>query len=370
MTRGIRVVFRADASLDIGTGHVMRCLTLAQALQAQDAECLFLCREHPGHLLDVVRNRGFEARSLPLHDPTAAISYEDEPSHASWLGTDWRTDADDVIAALEDATIDWLVVDHYALDRRWDSALRPFCKQLLVIDDLADREHDCDVLLDQNLGRLISDYSGLVPPHARVLAGPMHALLRQDFLVSRDISLTRRHTSSAIRHILISMGGVDQPNATARTLTALQQTDLPADCRITVVLGPHAPWRTDILARAASMKWPTEVLINVADMGSLMAASDLAVGAAGTTSWERCCLGLPALIVVLADNQKDAARALEREGAAIALKRFPDTAFDIELEAAMHELISAPEKLMAMSKAASSVTDGQGADRLASSMVV
>ncbi|MGQ3210413.1 MAG: UDP-2,4-diacetamido-2,4,6-trideoxy-beta-L-altropyranose hydrolase [Shinella sp.] len=369
MTRRIRVAFRADASLDIGTGHVMRCLTLAQALQAHGAECLFLCREHAGHLLDVIRNRGFEARSLPLHDPAVSTSTEGEPSHAAWLGTDWRTDADDVIAALDGEVLDWLAVDHYALDRRWDSALRPFCKQLLAIDDLADRKHDCDVLLDQNLGRAVSDYSGLVPPHARVLAGPMHALLRQDFSVLRDASLARRHTSSTIRHVLISMGGVDQPNATARMLEALQHTDLHATCRVTVVLGPHAPWRADILARATGMKWPTEVLINVADMGSLMAASDLAIGAAGTTSWERCCLGLPALIVVLADNQKDAARALEREGAAVALKQFPDTAFDIELEAAVHELISAPEKLMAMSKAASAVTDGQGADRLALSMV-
>lgn len=369
MTRRIRIAFRADASLDIGTGHVMRCLTLAQALQAQGAECLFLCREHAGHLLDVIRNRGFEARSLPPRDPTVSTSTEGEPSHAAWLGTDWLSDAADVTRVLDGEVVDWLVVDHYALDRRWDSALRPFCKQLLVIDDLADREHDCDLLLDQNLGRAVSDYSGLVPLHARVLAGPMHALLRQDFSVLRDASLARRETSSSIHRILISMGGVDQPNATARTLAALQQTDLPADCRVTVVLGPHAPWRADILSRAADMKWPTEVLINVTDMGSLMAASDLAVGAAGTTSWERCCLGLPALIVVLADNQRDAARALEREGAAVALKRFPAAAFDIELEAAMHELISAPEKLMAMSKAASSVTDGQGADRLASSMV-
>lgn len=370
MTQSLRIAFRADASLAIGTGHVMRCLTLAQALADQGAECVFLCREHAGHLLDVIRQRGFDVRPLPLHDPAVTMSGAGEPSHASWLGTDWRTDAADVVAALDGDTVDWLVVDHYALDRRWESALRPFCKHLLAIDDLADREHDCDVLLDQNLGRATSDYCGLVPKHARILAGPMHALLRQDFSVLRAGSLARRHTSPAIRHILISMGGVDQPNATGRTLAALQQTDLPDDCRVTVVLGPHAPWRADILMRAAEMKWPTEVLINVADMGSLMAASDLAIGAAGTTSWERCCLGLPALIVVLAENQKDAARALEREGAAIALKEFPDAAFDIELEAAVHELISTPEKLMAMSTAASSMTNGQGAERLASSMVM
>lgn len=348
----------------------MRCLTLAQALANQGAECVFLCREHAGHLLDVIRKRGFEVRPLPPHDPAAPISIEGEPLHASWLGTDWRTDAADVVAALDGGTVDWLVVDHYALDRRWESALRPFCKHLLAIDDLADREHDCDVLLDQNLGRAASDYCGLVPKHARILAGPMHALLRQDFSVLRAGSLARRHTSPEMRNILISMGGVDQPNATGRTLAALQKTDLPDDSRVTVVLGPHAPWRADILTRAAEMKWPTEVLINVADMGSLMAASDLAIGAAGTTSWERCCLGLPALIVVLAENQKDAARALEREGAAIALKQFPDAAFDIELEAAVHELINAPEKLMAMSTAASSMTNGRGAERLASSMVM
>lgn len=261
------------------------------------------------------------------------------------------------------------MVDHYALDRQWERTLRPHCERLMVIDDLADRSHECDVLLDQNLGRAASDYAGLVPTEARVLAGPMHALLRREFSALRDGSLARRQASTGARHILISMGGVDQPNATARALVALRAAGLPEDSRMTVVMGPHAPWLADVLAVAGIMQWPTEVLTNVTDMASLMAASDLAIGAAGTTSWERCCLGLPALIVVLADNQRDAARALEHEGAAVALRGFPNASFDAELQAMVRELIRKPDKLIALGAAAGAVTNGRGADHLASYMV-
>lgn len=148
----MRVAFRVDFSLDIGTGHVMRCLTLAEALRNDGMGSRFLSRRHPGHLIETIRGRGFPVEVLL--DLTAAqeatFPVELRPVHAAWLGTDWASDARQSRAVLAGSAVDWLIVDHYALDARWERGLRGCCRRLMIIDDLADREHDCDLLLDQN----------------------------------------------------------------------------------------------------------------------------------------------------------------------------------------------------------------------------
>ena len=146
----MKVAFRTDASLQIGTGHVIRCLTLADALSEQAAKCVFVCRELEGHLMDHIRFRGYELHALPKISSDA--SFEADLAHASWLGIDWQTDADQTRQALGCEVLDWLIVDHYALDHRWELPLRLSSKRIMVIDDLADRRHDCDLLLDQNYG--------------------------------------------------------------------------------------------------------------------------------------------------------------------------------------------------------------------------
>lgn len=156
----MRMAFRTDASSRIGTGHVMRCLTLADALREQGSECQFVCREHEGHLIGHIRSRGYKAHALPRS--SANTSFESDLAHASWLDVDWQTDADQTQEALGSEAVDWLIVDHYALDQRWESALRSSCKRIMVIDDLADRQHDCDLLLDQNYGSSAERYHGLV----------------------------------------------------------------------------------------------------------------------------------------------------------------------------------------------------------------
>lgn len=287
----METVFRTDASHEIGTGHVMRCLTLADALRELGTHCRFICRDHPGNLLDLIGKRGYLVHVL--QDTTAQIiESEPAPGYRGWLGVDWYVDAKQTVAALNDTPVDWLIVDHYALDARWEQMLRVHCKKLLVIDDLADRPHVCDVLLDQNLGRDAEDYDALVPGHCMRLLGPQNALLRPDFAALREYSLQRRQ-NLMLKHILIAMGGVDQPNATGQVLEALKACPLPADCKITVVMGGKAPWIERVRAIAVTMPWPTEVCIDITDMARVMAESDLAIGAAGSTSWERCCLGLP-----------------------------------------------------------------------------
>lgn len=308
----MNIAFRTDASLAIGTGHAMRCLTLADALASRGAECHFICREHPGNLTEHIRRKGHTVHALPQAESGFSADMQaPTPIHAHWLGCDWQTDAAQTRAILAEKTTDWLIVDHYALDARWEKALRGNCGKIMVIDDLADRPHDCDLLLDQNLGRKATDYDALVPAHCQRLIGPRYALLRPEFAALRAYSLQRRRRQQPrLGRILVAMGGVDQPNATGQVLEALKTCPLPPDCRITVVMGESAPWLDQVRALAIQMPWPTEVLVNIDNMAQIMADSDLTIGAAGSSSWERCCLGLPTLLVVLAKNQENGAQVL------------------------------------------------------------
>lgn len=314
----LQIVFRVDASLDIGTGHVMRCLTVANMLRDKGVSCHFICRALSGNLIDFIRSQGYRAHALDPPIPGQAIT--DAVPHAAWLGVDWVTDArqsgDGVAALLSGAQADWLVVDHYALDLRWENTLRASCRRLLVIDDLADRMHCCDALIDQNIGRQPGDYKELVNPGCHLMTGTMHALLRPEFAALREASLARR-AGSPLREMLVSLGGVDKDNATGVVLEGLTYCDLPSDLAITVVMGQQAPWIEQVKAQAARLPWKARTVMNVADMASLMASADIAIGAAGTTTWERCCLGLPSLILGTAENQRYVLSQLEERNVAV-----------------------------------------------------
>lgn len=360
---GASVVFRVDASLQIGTGHVMRCLTLAAALKARGAQCQFICRAHPGNLIGHIGRQGHPVSQLPA----GVCDFQPAPgaaAHAAWLGCDGSSDAAQTVAALDGHRPDWLVVDHYALDAAWEAVLREHAARLFVIDDLADRDHRCDLLLDQNLGRQAADYAGRVPTGCRVLAGPHFALLRPEFAELREYSLGRR-AAPTLGHIMVTMGGIDRDNATAAVLKALHHCDLPPTCRISVVMGAAAPWLADVRELAAQMPWPTELRVDVDDMARLMADSNLAIGAAGATSWERCCLGLPSLLLVLADNQRLSASALAASGAAVLLGGA--SAAEQALPDALRRLLQG-QALTQAAVAAGRVTDGQGVGRVVAEM--
>lgn len=341
----------------------MRCLTLADALRERGASCNFVCRQHPGHLLSLIEQRGHHALALPGLQEGAEPNRNDT-EHAHWLGTDWATDVQDTQQALSDHTcgqpVDWLVVDHYALDARWEEALRPKAKRIMVIDDLADRPHNCDLLLDQNLGRKEAAYGGLLKGKTTILVGPHYALLRPEFVALRAQSLARRQSNPQLRRLLITMGGVDKDNATGQVLGALQSCRLPVDLRVTVVMGPHAPWLAQVQAQAAQMSRPTEVLVGVDNMAQLMAESDLAIGAAGGTAWERCSLGLPSLVLVLAQNQLSGAKALQKVGAAVLIQTYQEITEFAEL---LQTAGKAKEMLEKLSMSAAEVTNGGGCHR-------
>lgn len=359
----MNIVFRTDASLQIGTGHVMRSLTLADSLRAAGAKCHFICRKQQGNLIAQIHQHGFTVSILPPATEaliTSELAVEAQSNYAAWLGVDWSTDAAQTKASIGTTAVDWLIVDHYSIDARWEKTLRPLCRKLMVIDDLADRPHDCDLLLDQNLGRDVAHYSPLVPEGCTILAGTKYALLRPEFAALRDDSLRRRKTPR-LKHLLITMGGVDQADATGKVLEALKDCPLPDYMHITVVMGPHAPWLDRVQTLAKQMPQPTTVKINVNNMAQLMADSDLAIGAAGGSSWERCCLGLPTLIVVLAENQRSGAMALEQSGSVMLFDSVDAIPRNLR---SMLSLLITTDSLNQLSKKSCLVTDGQGVSRL------
>jgi UDP-2,4-diacetamido-2,4,6-trideoxy-beta-L-altropyranose hydrolase len=356
----MNIAFRVDASLQIGTGHVMRCLTLADALLQRGAKCCFICRPHHGHLLELITQRGHHAIALPQLESCSELSFTDT-AHAYWLGVNWATDAQDTLNVLSEQIgnqiIDWLVVDHYSLDSRWEQALRLKSQRIMVIDDLADRAHDCDLLLDQNLGRKEQDYYDLLKGEPVILLGPKYALLRPEFAALRQQSLARRSSCSKLRHLLITMGGVDKDNFTGMVLNALQACLLPSDLHISVVMGSHAPWLAQVQAQAGKIPWRTEVFVDINNMACLMADCDLAIGAAGSTSWERCCLGLPTLQIVLAQNQEFIAQALNNAGAALTLDG-QDISKSLTKKIST---ITTQDHLKKISSVCSSIANGHGA---------
>ncbi len=346
MAESISVFFRADAGLTIGSGHVMRCLTLADELNSRQARCTFVMRDRKGHLASLVEARGHAVRMLPKQE------------------TGWEGDADDTHAVIASDRPDWLVVDHYDLDCRWEQAMASRTQALMVIDDLANRPHQCDLLLDQNLGREPSDYDRLLSGPAIKLIGPKYALLRPEFGKKRPMSLARRE-NGAIETVLVSLGGTDADNLTTKVVLTLDQIEELATCRLIVVMGSASPHIDEVSRRLQRMHMSTELLVNVNDMASLMAEADLAIGAAGGTAWERCCLGLPSLLILMAENQRSGTAALDGAGAAVAIgggNDIPKT-----LPPAIRSLL-APDRVVTMGEQAASVCDGQGTQRVVDQM--
>jgi UDP-2,4-diacetamido-2,4,6-trideoxy-beta-L-altropyranose hydrolase len=304
-----KIVFRVDASLEIGTGHVMRCLTLAEALRDRGCESTFICREHPGNLIDLISERGFTALGLPAVDVTQDLGHElNLPAHAAWLGADWRTDAAQTRMAMGDITADWLVIDHYAIDERWERELRPACRRLMVIDDLADRNHDCDLLLDQNLIEGWQDrYRGNVPENCALLLGPEYALMQPVYSELHDRLPPRE---GPIQRILVYFGGADTDNLTGMVISAFE-TLKSEQVSMDVVINPASP-HAEPLRKLASRDGRIRLHEHLPSLAHLMAKADFAVGAGGATSWERCCLGLPSIVITLAENQRPIAAELHK----------------------------------------------------------
>ncbi len=287
----MNVLLRADASVSVGSGHIMRCLTLAKALKQQGAVCDFICRPHQGHLIAWLSSQGVNVIVLP-----APIDNE----------------VDDARQCLNNLTTSYqlLVLDHYQLGQAYCQRMRERCDNILVIDDLANRQHDCDILLDQNLLPKGNErYQHLVPAHCIQLLGPRYALLRDEFYQHPS------NSNGQPKHILISFGGSDEQNLTTMAVNAIAQLK-PEQVTADIVIGANNPWRAMLQQQVARLP-NVQLHVQCNYMASLMYQARLMLGAGGATHWERCICGLPGLVVTVAENQQATTAYLDELGACV-----------------------------------------------------
>ena len=357
----MRILFRTDADKQIGTGHLMRCLALADRLHAEGDECTFLCRGAGlGALAQRITDAGHQLIALPEAEVSGAGADLPVLSHALWLPGGWQSDLDACLAGLGDQPVaDWLIVDHYALDRRWEAAMRHTAKRVMVIDDLADRQHDCDLLLDQNqvLG-MDCRYDGRLPMACTKLLGPRYALLRSEF--SHTVRVASDRAPTQVPRLLVMFGGADAQNLTLRTVEVLAK--LAWRGAIDVVAGPLYP-ELPSLREVLNALPNARLHAPATDIAALMRAADLSIGSPGVASWERCVCALPSLTIAQADNQEPIGEALAIAGAHWYLGR-AETVLDADIEAALLAWERNSFACQAMSAVAASVCDGQGVFRV------
>lgn len=354
----MNIALRVDAGQKIGTGHFMRCLTLANTLKQRGARCIFLSRHLPQYLAQILEDQGHTLCSLPARNDGI---FDTKLAHASWLETTQQADAADSLEVLRKQEWDWLVVDHYAIDATWETQLRPAVRRILVIDDLADRQHDCDLLLDQNFYRdMHTRYEQKVPKGCGLLLGPRFALLREEF---RTLRSERQRPEGDAGRILVFFGGVDEHNFTGQVLSAL--ACMPEkQIYVDVVLGALHPQRDVIQALCHLRGYNCHV--QTTQMAELMLSADLAIGAGGTATWERCCLGLPTLALCTAQNQAHQLEDAARQGLVYSIELNQDIHGSLVLH--IGALLENPSLRAFISGQGMSAVDGSGGLRIASRM--
>lgn len=296
------IAFRVDASVEIGTGHVMRCLTLADGLVSAGAYVCFLSRHMPIYMQEFIASKGFEFNLLTTQNSDAQT---DNLEHASWLGVSQQEDAISSIDIMREMKVDWLIVDHYALDFKWESLLRKHTRKLMVIDDLADRVHDCDMLLDQNYySSMNSRYKKKIPPNCNLLLGPRYTLLRHEFeRAQADI----KPKGENVKRVLVFFGGIDAQNYTGQAILALNQlAHIQLD--VDVVIGSQHPNRCQIIKDCDISGYSCHV--QTSNISKLMADADLAIGACGFACYEFASMKLPAILIPLTHIQATVAKEL------------------------------------------------------------
>lgn len=361
----MQVFIRADASLQMGTGHVMRCMTLARALRQRGVTVSFVSREIPGHLCDFVEDEGFAICRLPRGGAQAMAMTETPDCARSLEATSVQDAVETGLAiAASNLPVDWLVVDHYALDQSWERSMSRFTRNIMVIDDLADRHHDCELLLDQNLyENMKARYDGLIPSHTVKLLGPTFALLRAEFREGRWNIKTR---SGTIKRILLFFGGSDLGNETTKAIEAIV-LNRSEGRMVDVVIGSNNPHGKAIEAAAAKLQ-VAKCHFNVRNMANLMIEADLCIGAAGGTTWERCCLGLPTMVVTVAENQVEATRWLHENGVLYFIGEHSRVSVK-DIAETLDLFCSNPDLVRRYSENSMSLVDGMGVQKCVDNML-
>jgi UDP-2,4-diacetamido-2,4,6-trideoxy-beta-L-altropyranose hydrolase len=356
----LSVAIRCDVSISIGSGHLMRCLTLAKALRDRGCTISFICGEHQSNLLYSIENFGFKLYKLPR-----SIVVDKKLKHSEWLGATQEYDAKQTISALKlIGVVDWLIVDHYSLDEEWESIIKNYVRSVLVIDDLADRKHNCEVLLDQNYYiDMHARYQELVPGNCKKLLGPEFSLLRPSFLQARHLLENKSRENFKI---FIFFGSVDPSNETIKALKSIKLINIK-DIEVDVVVGADNP--NKLMVKNLCDQMPNANFYSyVENIENLIVNSDLAIGASGTSIWERCCLGVPALVWSIADNQNEIARGAHQLGVVISLGSFVSVTIQ-KIIISLRELILDDVLRENMSRKSLETVDGKGLERVTAALL-
>lgn len=319
----MEILIRVDSSSVIGSGHLMRCLTLAQRYRKEGHIVFFICRELEGNLAGLVKEQGFKLHMLPVAEQDDTLV-----GYAKWLTVTQEHDVAETVALMQKiGKVDRVVVDSYAIDETWEKIVRPYTNEIFVIDDLANRKHDCDILLDQNFYLNKEErYKELVPEQCKLLLGPEHALLREEFYQVKE---KMKNRDGNLHKILVFYGGADATDETSKAIEALsklKQSGELATVKVTIVVGGNNP-RKDTIAALCSEEG-FDYLYQVNNMAELMAEADLMLGAGGSTTWERLFLDLPALVTAIAENQFEICEAC----ASVGMINYLGKWFDVTVE--------------------------------------
>jgi len=345
----VRVLIRADASYAIGSGHIARCLTLAKVLRSAGADIVFACRLLPGHQVSRLEGQGFRTFELPGAYPG------ENPALGIEAGLPWPAD----IAALEGCLVaepafDWIIVDHYGLDHHWQTAARQWALRIAVIDDLANRKHAADLLLDQNLTATADAYAPWLPKPCRQLLGPRYAL------ISNEFKGEPAHVPAQAHRVVVNFGGFDAAAHTYKAMLAL--TDF-SELEVDFVAGEANPaWEQMQALVAGHPRWRLHTYID--DFFRLMAQADLFVGAGGGTSWERAALGVPTICIAVAANQQGNAERLAVAGAHVYLGACEQVSVE-QLRLAIGFLLGNAGLRQSLAEHSQRLVDGRGAQRVA-----
>jgi UDP-2,4-diacetamido-2,4,6-trideoxy-beta-L-altropyranose hydrolase len=358
----LKIVFRADASEKMGSGHIIRCLTLAKVLHQNGATVTFISRKHKGNLNHLISKSGFQV--IELSQPKSSydeISKElgSGDDYESWLGVSDQQDAEETIDNIGLEKPDWLIVDHYSLGENWEKKLRPYIKKIMVIDDLVDRQHDCNFLLNQNYSKNNAKlYKGILPKSTTMFLGPKYAILGNEYVEARK---KLRKRNGRFERFLVFFGASDPENLTSLSIEALSLPPLES-VFLDVVIGVNHPNRNKIHTQC-EMRGKAQSHTALPHLANLMAKADLCIGAGGSTTWERLCLGLPSIVVSTGENQVSTSLALGEDGYLEYLGEGSTLLTEL-LAQKISELASSPQKLARQSIDGQELVDGIGAQRI------
>jgi UDP-2,4-diacetamido-2,4,6-trideoxy-beta-L-altropyranose hydrolase len=347
-------VFRVDASSKIGSGHVIRCLTLAKELGSRTNNCQFICRNHDNNLIKKIKKENFSVFVLK----NLKKKLNKKKMYSDWLGVDWNEDANQTINILKNHTVDWLIVDHYSIDHQWEKKVRPYVKNIMVLDDLANRKHDCDILLDQNLIANYKDrYKNLLKEDCVTLLGPKFSLLQNQY---KELHKKAKLRAGIIKNILVYFGATDQNYLIEMTLSAIVRLN-NKQIKTNVFINSNNYNKKTIKNLKNKFTKNIKFYVDKNSLAMNIFKADIAIGACGTTAWERCCLGLPSLVITVSENQKPIAKELHKRGLIYWLGHYDKITKNL-LYKILRDFIN--NEFTNYFKDFKSITDGSGAEKV------